>query len=106
MLSTVIIQPVDMVKVRIQLGDKGNPVRPARRALSRQPSLRNFVAGMESRAPCFCPRPQSLRAAVRTASQRCHPDQQKPLRPLLDPPPNRAPPRRASPLRRLPSPRA
>ena len=26
MISTCIIQPVDMVKVRIQLGEKGNPV--------------------------------------------------------------------------------
>lgn len=26
MMSTVVIQPIDMVKVRIQLGDKGNPV--------------------------------------------------------------------------------
>lgn len=26
MISTVFIQPVDMVKVRIQLGEKGNPV--------------------------------------------------------------------------------
>jgi len=26
MLSTMLIQPIDMVKVRIQLGEKGNPV--------------------------------------------------------------------------------
>jgi hypothetical protein len=26
MMSTVIIQPIDMVKVRLQLGEKGNPV--------------------------------------------------------------------------------
>lgn len=26
MMSTVIIQPIDMVKVRIQLGEKGSPV--------------------------------------------------------------------------------
>ena len=27
MMSTCVIQPIDMVKVRLQLGDKGGPVR-------------------------------------------------------------------------------
>ena len=27
MLATTIIQPIDMIKVRIQIGDKGGPVR-------------------------------------------------------------------------------
>ena len=27
MISTAIIQPIDMVKVRLQLGDTGGPVR-------------------------------------------------------------------------------
>jgi solute carrier family 25 oxoglutarate transporter 11 len=29
MLATCLIQPIDMVKVRIQLGDKGSPVSAA-----------------------------------------------------------------------------
>ena len=28
MRSTMLIQPIDMIKVRIQLGEKGNPVSP------------------------------------------------------------------------------
>jgi hypothetical protein len=30
MLSTMLIQPIDMIKVRIQLGEKGNPVSPSK----------------------------------------------------------------------------
>lgn len=37
MISTVFIQPVDMVKVRIQLGEKGNPVSGGRALSSPKP---------------------------------------------------------------------
>ncbi|KAL4450703.1 hypothetical protein ABPG77_001059 [Micractinium sp. CCAP 211/92] len=36
MISTVIIQPIDMVKVRIQLGEKGNPFSIATRMIQNQ----------------------------------------------------------------------
>ncbi len=38
MLATCIIQPIDMIKVRIQIGEKGGPVRGLRFPSSTPPS--------------------------------------------------------------------
>lgn len=57
MISTCIIQPIDMVKVRIQLGEKGNPVS------ARQPLLRGRAwGGRRGEGPAGWARPACHRS--------------------------------------------
>lgn len=55
MLATCVIQPIDMVKVRIQLGAQGSPVRPSSLVLLKQHLLLKFFiywTARISRPPC------------------------------------------------------